>query len=481
LEFWGSSLKTLTITGNSDLTKITGDKVIAIGATAGPTVTIHSNDLEASVAQVLTTTTGAFTTNSNIGSLAAYFKLVQADVKSNAAVYFDTVQSTTSSVSVETGSTTTYAVTPASNVILKTTPGSGGVTTGANTAVKEQRGFYIDVNNAIATNATVGLMIDGVAVLHSGSAYGAVTLVGNLAVDLANLKSALALSRATTLGTTLDFQAAGASVMPSVVFQTSVSSATNGEAYTDAQVAAYGLTSTNNALVTTWDNFTITIDGITATASISGVASASGAAAKNLVASALGDAWAYKYNTLNRLDVAGTSPTVSLWNANGNSVSGTISIALKSTASGSRGFNKAVSVAHTVKSTADQVSNTSAGTVTKTGFIDWIIGSTEATTDNNSTATGIIMTLLEVTNSVSSTSNNTSIVSNGNVGTVALATTLLTHALDGVGVATNTALNIYPLDARGDVVNAEGANEGVTTATVARVSTDRSQWTFTAG
>jgi hypothetical protein len=324
-------------------------------------------------------------------------------------------------------------------------------------------------------------MIDGVQVLHNGTTYGQVTLVGNISVDLVTIKSSLALARATTLGTTLDVSASGGSVMPSVVFQTSVSSATNGENYTDAQVAAYGLTSTNNALVTTWDNFTITIDGLSATASISGVASASGATAKNLIASALGNAWSEKYNTTHvPSGAAGSSPTVSLWNATGNATSGTIAITLKSTASGSRGFNKNVSVAHSVVSTADQVSNTSAGTVTKTGFMDWIIGATAATTDNNSTATAIIMTLLSVTNSVTSTGNQASETSIDNIGVDNLASNLLSY-YGTSGSATTTAENIWPTDARGDVVNAEGANEGTTTATVARVSTDRSQWTFTAG
>ena len=48
----------------------------------------------------------------------------------------------------------------------------------------------------------------------------------------------------------------------------------------------------------------------------------------------------------------------------------------------------------------------------------------------------------------------------------------------GTGNATTTTANIYPTDARGDVVNGEGANEGTTSAVVNRVSTDRSQWTF---
>jgi hypothetical protein len=468
LEFWGSSLKTLTITGNSDLTKITGDKVIAIGATAGPTVTIHSNDLEASVAQVLTTTTGAFTTNSNIGSLAAYLKLVQADVKSTAAVYFDTVQSTTSSVSVETGSTTTYAVSPASNVILLTTPGSGGVTTGANVAVKGQRAWAI-VNQA---GTGLKLAIDSADVLHNGSGYGLVTTTGNIAIDLVNLKSALATSRATTLGTTLNFRAEANPIMPSVAFLTAVDSSTggNGENYTNTEVAAIGAAS-NNAFVTSWDNFTITIDGLSATASIS-TASASAAAAADAVADALGIAWDIKYGTTH-----GVSKTISLWDVTSGTAN-TVDIALKATTSGSRGFGKTVSIAW-AKATAAQISAATAGVVTETSdlVMDWKIGATEASTDNSATGSAIVMTLTEVTNDVES-GVAVSIV--GVQGVIELGTTNKVYT-PAAGTDTTTTTDIYENDARGDVVKREGANEGTTSATVARVSTDRSQWTFTAG
>jgi endonuclease V-like protein UPF0215 family len=468
LEFWGSSLKTLTITGNSDLTKITGDKVIAIGATAGPTVNIFNNDLEASVAQVLTATTGAFTTDSNIGSLAAYLKLVQGDVKSNAAVYFDTVQSTTSSVSVETASTSTGSVT--ANVILLTTPGSGGVTTGNNSSVKAQRAWQI------ANTAGLGmqLTIDTVQTLSVGSTYGTVvTTTGNSALDLVAIKTALATSRATTLGTTLDAKFEGNPQMPSVVFLSSVTSASNGENYTNDQVTAIGA-GTNNSLVTSYDNFTITIDGLSATASIS-TASATGAAARNAVASKLAQAWAAKYNT------AGvTSGDLSLWTANGDLTSGTIAIALKSSMSGSRGFGKAVSVAWT-KATAAQVSAATAGVVTLTSDLvaDWTIGATQSADDNTATGSAIIIYLTEVTNKVDKATGQATLTFLGEAGNkdgVELASAAVLYG--GSATSTTTAANIYVTDARGDVVNGESANEGTTSTVVARVSTDRSQWTF---
>ena len=114
--------------------------------------------------------------------------------------------------------------------------------------------------------------------------------------------------------------------------------------------------------------------------------------------------------------------------------------------------------------------------------MDWMIGATDASSDNVGTPSHLILTLTSVTNSISQTGSQAS------AGFLPfqnqspeLTTTMLTHGPVGVGTATTTTANVYPLDARGDAVNAEGANEGTTTATVARISTNRSQWTFTAG
>ena len=472
LEIWSSSLKTLTITGNSDLTKITGDKIIAIGATAGPTVNIHTNDLEASVAQVLTTTTGAFTTSSNMGSLAAYLKLVEEDVKSNAAVYFDTVQSTTSSVSVETAGTSTGSVT--ANIILLTTPGSGGVTTGYNATVLEKRAWQI---TSVANNE-VRVYVDGVDILHNGTAFGQVTLTGNAALDLVALKTNLATERATTLGVALDVTKTGNQTAPNVLFNATVSSATNAENYTNDQATALasgGL----NSMITSNDNFTITIDGLSATASISTV-SAAGAAAAEAIAIALANKWEASYGTGN------VSGSMSLWDVTTGTAK-RIDVALKSSASGSRGFGKAVEIAWSVKSTAAQLSAVMNGVdtttlndhaVSNTAVMDWMIGATEASTDNEATADAFILTLTSVTNAVTQTGSQASVGFIPAIAGQELVTTMLSHSPVDLGTATTTTENIYPLDARGDARNGEGANEGTTSAVVARVSTNRSQWTF---
>jgi hypothetical protein len=470
LEIWSSSLKTLTITGNSDLTKITGDKIVALGATAPTaaapqtTVTINSNDLEASVAQVLTATTGAFTTNSNIGSLSAYLKLVAADVYSTAGVYYDTVQSTTSSVSVETGSTTTGQV--AANAILITAPGSGGVTSGNNALVKQKRAWQL--SNVAGTG--VKLLIDSVEVLHDGSAYGWVTTTGNLAIDLTAIKSALATSRATTLGTTLDVAASGDVQMPNIAFSSAVASNSNGENYTNDQAAAIGAGS-NNTMLTSYDVFTLTIGGLAASASITldtSATSATGVAAAQKLVAALEAAWGGEYRT------GADSATMSLFTT--ASATAQLNVSAKTSLSGSRGLGQTVAVTW-AKATAAQVSNATAGAASST-VMDWTIGATAATDDNAGVGTALILTLTENTNLINSTNQVT-------VTTTTLATNrdvveLLTTKITGPtgATATSTTANIYPLDGRGDVINREAANEGTTSAVVNRTLTDRSQWTF---
>ncbi|MDC1216924.1 hypothetical protein N8131_02255 [Flavobacteriaceae bacterium] len=480
LEIWSSGLQTLTITGNTDLNKITGEKIIAVSATTPVaatastlrSVSIFGNDLEATTAQVLTpktaaaVSTGAFTSAANMGSLAAFLKLIAADTTATAAVYFDTVQSTTDSATLETIVTTTGSVT--ANSILVTTPGTADVTTGNNDLILEQRAWAIPNASGIQLNLTV----DTVEVLHNGSGYGLVTTTGNMAIDLTAIKSALGQSRAITLGTKLDVRAEGNPLMPSVTFLTAVTSATNGENYTNTEVAAIGAGS-NKTMLTSYDVFTLTVDGKSASASItlaSGATSATGQAAADAIVRALDAAWT-PYGT-------GASATQSLWDT--TSATAKITVALKASTSGSRGFGKSVAIAWTA-ATAAQVSLATAGVATST-IMDWIIGDTQASSDNSSTGSALIMTLTEVTNRITAGSQATvTFVAAGSA--IELATTNYTKTNGSgayliTGVATTTATDIHETDARGDVVNREAANEGTTASGTPRFITNRSGWTF---
>jgi hypothetical protein len=73
-------------------------------------------------------------------------------------------------------------------------------------------------------------------------------------------------------------------------------------------------------------------------------------------------------------------------------------------------------------------------------------------------------------NVVSSTGN----VTGEDTNSFELITTLVNYAS---ATDTDTTSTIYPSDARGDVVNAEGASEGsITTAGVARYTRSRIHW-----
>jgi len=480
-----SNVAVLTITGNVDLVSIDGSGLLTIGATAASNnVTISGNKLTASIAQDLTNATsctlctdlevndlGKFTTVSKMATMKVYLGLVAGNTASTASVYFDTVESTTGATGIETQPETSTA--GDLTVILKKSALVPATVVGAGSAVKEQRAWLID----ISTDDKLNVLVDSVEIIHDGTSFDGVRMTGNAALDLVAIKSALTTSRATTLGVALGVALSGDSTAPSIVFPTGVTSASNGENYTNAQVAAIG-NATNKAFLTTYDKITMTIGNLSVTATMTGAASATTGDASALIASALDVAWNAKYGA------SGGSNTMSIWgDVEGESTSGTISIAAKASDRGSRGFGNVVSIAW-AQATAAQVSLATAGASTQTSALvfDWTIGTTELTTDNAAVGTNIIMTLTEVTNSVDNSTNQaTATVYDSHTIPVGSNLTELfsTELLNTYpsGTATSTVLNIYPTQARLDVINSEGATEGVVTvAGVAAVNKTRVHW-----
>tara|TARA_B110000238_G_scaffold79189_1_gene87209 strand:- start:286 stop:1197 length:912 start_codon:yes stop_codon:yes gene_type:complete len=302
-------------------------------------------------------------------------------------------------------------------------------------------------------------------------------MTGNSALDLVAIKTALATTRATTLGTTLEVVAKGNSAAPAVDFLATVTStsAGNGENYNNSEVAALGTTANISAFLTSYDNVTLSIGGLSVTSSIT-TASATGADATNRIANALDAAWNAKYGA------AGTSSELSTW-ANTSSVAGGgFTIAAKASTRGSRGWNDLVSISW-AKATAAQVSYATAGVVTQTSdlVLDWVIGTVRDTSDNNATSTDLVVTLTEVTNKVGAGQAtvyiNSSHLADPDNGGIILASTSLSNTNSGAGTATSTAALTYPLEARLDVINEEAGDEGIiTTAAVAAVAKTRVHW-----
>jgi len=189
------------------------------------------------------------------------------------------------------------------------------------------------------------------------------------------------------------------------------------------------------------------------------------------IAEVLKNNWNAKYGS------TGTSSNLSVWSAISNS-SGELTITAKASTRGSRGFNDLIKVVW-AKATAAQISSASAGVATQT-FLDWKIGTAADDSDNRATGTDIIVTLLEGTNAIdAATGQATLAITGGTSGTdlVELRSTAFVNGNGGAGTATTTAQNIYPLEARLDVVNGEDADEGTKLSdAVAAVNQTRVHW-----
>jgi hypothetical protein len=476
LTFGANNVNSLTVTGNDALTTVDFTGLASVGndADGTPTVNIWDNDFSASALDTVdglitatqeevdgTTGSGAgtnddaddlgsYTTTSGMSTLSTYLTAVKATARATAAVNFDTVTAYTIAENAA-ASGQTAGVQNSGNQLTWATDGGGtsdpdalwiglvyadtvgtyASTTSNPTAIPEQaltRAFVLDNTDLAGATTTINLKVGGVDVLHTGSAYGSPAIVStsNLDLQIGALKTTAAASRAADLGVSFDVYKGANSTLPAVVFKTGSTSATNYEAYTDAELAAlYGGDGTMTALVTTYDVFTMTVGGLAVTASItlgSGVTSASGATANAAIASAIASAWNTKYGA------SGTSAALNFWgDANADTTSGTIaSLAQRSEQSGSRPYGQTIAIAHTTKTTAAQMSTISAGAATNV-FSDWLIGATQSTADNDTTAADVIIAVTEVTEGVidgTGTSANQMTVSLGgtNITLVELAT-----------------------------------------------------------
>jgi len=425
---------------------------------------------------------GSFTTTSKMETLAPYLKLVLANAKSTATVYFDTVESTVNASGTETTAEVTGQVD--GTAILVMSPAEAAE--GAKPLVKEKRAWLIDNNDRSYYNS-VRLEVDGVDVLYraASSDYGVVTLTGNNAVDIALLKESVATTRATTLGVKFDVVAKGNSKAPVITFKSTVSSGTNGENYTNLQAAAI-TAGTATTYLTTYDKVTLTVGTLSVVATITGGnASLTSGDAYTKIADAVALAWNTKYG---QTDAA--SPTVSYWGT-ATSAAGAITFAEKASSRGSGGFGDAFKISwNSAAATSAIVSAATGGVLTST-ILDWVIGATDASSDNmaeaNTSSGNLIFILEEDTNQIDALSSQatlhlttTDTDNSSDTSTELSRSDYSQMASDGTtpsatGYATSSATNIYPEEARLDVRNREGATEA-TTAAVAAVKKTRVHW-----
>ena len=462
------NVETLNVSNNVDLETVDFTGMTAIGATGKATVTIKDNKLVAEiatdeedgataaddVAAGAAGDLGSFSTNSGLDTASVYLTAVAADADSTATVVFDEVDSVVDSE----GATDSEVVDQTDYVVLSLVAAVPEVITGANDTVLRKQGFIVTAT----VGADVNVLIDNVTVTHNGSGYGAVTISGNQNVDLTNLRSSLALTRATALDVTMDVKKGGNAVGKAIVFQSTVASNTNGENYTDAQATAIAAAGTVNSFLTSYDVFTMAYGGRSVQATIT-TASKTGVAARNDIAAELSDAWNDKYGS------SGTSSQLSLWSDIADTTGTLAAATLKSSNAGSRGYLDVIDITW-AKASAAQVSAATGGVVTKTTALvmDWIIGA-DGSADNFADSDDLIITLEEtVAGSLAGTQATVT-------GVYALTNAQVNYG--GSAQQTDTTDSIYPEEARDDVKDTEEANEGVvTTAAAAAVSINRVGW-----
>ena len=417
-----NNIDVLTITNNADLETIDGSGLTAIGATGKPNVTITDNDFNASKSD---DENDAFTTASGMETLKAYLTAVAADADSNADVKFDMVDSVLDANGVETGTDQAdqYILTLTAKVV-NTAAEAERLASYAYLITPGTAGFGITIGSTIVTT--------DVNSATSNNPTKAITLDSNKSLALAQIAAAASITRAASANVTLSATLGGSPTVD-VTFITDVTTSTNGENYSDSAAGARKTSSRSQMAMTSTGTFlTMTIGSQSVTSSLYQSSIASGTtSADDAMASLLAAAWNAKYGT------GGSSQTMSLVTADGDTTSGTLTLSAKA-GSGRRAHEMAVAISLTASGTTDTA--------------DWKIGSSDGSADNMLKGDGIILVLKE---NITGALATTVLVSQTAAGLAnQLTTTLLLNSNSGAGANTSTTADIHPDEARGD--GAEG-------------------------
>jgi len=397
-------LKTLTITGNEVLTSLTATGIAAVGVTAGAAVNVYGNNFTATksadsenTATTLTATgaandLGAFTTTSGLEDLKAYLALVVADTKATANVYFDTVESYVGEDGVEDGTDATYS----SETTRDTTTASdeqrilvleADNTVADDAALAAKRAWRLDLSNVTITTTINILNEAGVSIistdddtLDSDETFS-IGATDTPAEALAKLQAGATATRAAVYGITYTAKRGGANTGSVQLITYSKTTSTTptafGERYTTAaaRLAAASFTTGGTwasegapSGITSATLVKLTVGGNSVTASAGVVGGTTTDTAS--IAAALVSAWTAKYGA------SGTASTSAIFDISSDA-NGLISIT--ATADDSKGYDKTMSVA---------IAGGGGG-----NNLDYTIGSTNASGDNNTVDSDIIITL----------------------------------------------------------------------------------------
>ena len=317
---------------------------------------------------------------------------------------------TVSSTGVESTPSSTYYIVDLINA----------VTSGGDDAVARQIAHSVKTTGS----GNIQVMIGSDALyVDSSNSPTAITPSANVALAISELKSAAAVSRAAALGLNLDVNEGGNVQSLTVSFTSALNSAT-GET---------SLGTTSQTVIGSDDYATLSIGSQTVTATVTNSSLSSTVG----IASALATAWSTKYATAS-----------TLYTLDADSASGVISISVNA-GSGNRAHNDAVSVTYTP------------GTdTTTTPLLDFVIGDTNATTDNKLKGDSVIILLENTTKGVTGVTSPTVSFS----GTLTVSNTLTSTDVHTTATVISAANGIYPTEGRGLAANAwDGTSLVITT------------------
>ena len=393
-----NGLKGLTITGNTELTKVSF-AALATAATAA-TVNVTGNKFAGTVTYTNSAATaGGLVSTSGLKELKGFLDSAITGRTGTVAMQVELDDATViTSAGAESNPSPYYIVD------LLDADTSGG-----DDAIARQLAYQV----ATEGGKTLQITVNGDALyVNSAGAATAITPSANMDLAIAELKSAAAVSRADALGVVLDVVGGGRPAALTVSFTLATNSTTGESADAGATVSS--------TLIGTDDYATLTIGSQSVTAT-SGASSASSTVG---IAAALATAWSTKY---------GTNSTLYTLSANAGVLTASVSATI-----GNRAEGDTISI------------STTAGTDTSTvPLLEYVIGATNATTDNSFKGDDVIILLKNKEAGVTGVTNPT----------IVLATTLASSTLastdDHTTAKALTSSNVWSNEARGLAINAK--------------------------
>jgi hypothetical protein len=447
----------LSVQTNADLASINFTGLATIGGTTA-NVAIDNNDLKTTLvkdAYDATGDTGTYeTTTSGMNTAQTYLDAaIAAPGSAGVKVFFDEIdayqtQASATAVYVDaTVPTNTYVDSIYAVAFITANTAAAAVN-----ATKGKVGFSVDNARVINGGQKVQITVDGVALLAGGSGltYSSSTLVltGNDTIDIAAIKDAAHVSRATAAGVTIDAKVGGESI-GTVSLIDWVQAGTDQTVFGEQITSSAGTVTASLALseVDSDDVITFTVGSNSVTTSVVSTANSGTNIGDAIIA-----AWLAKYD--GQIGTASAAANVTITNS-----SGVLSLVALDT--GSRG-NLAISMS--VAAGTGAQSNTTAKA------LDWVIGATRATSDNNTTGQSRVVTV----ESIASGTVLNAVDGSSVVVTPADSTTPLAAATYKiVGADTGAGTYVGASEARNDVL---GAEDGTAAATSNAATTDRSSW-----